>query len=252
LEDSSPTAVFENLAGAVKSFEGLTYAKVSEVKAQWPIVGRGDVYYGGTTYENTKGVGAHLSAAATRAETVNTPRVDALREKAPRPKENELLAVPVNKLYDRGTTVMMSANLLRERIGGPTIALHPEAAKNLGVEAGQLVNVSFNGVSGDAVVKFDDTISVGVALVPRSMGLSIREPIPASTCSKVECCYRTGPLARVVCQISVCHLCAADRVRLPDLVRTPGAGAHSIAHRSQPRRTPGSTAADCRCGETDL
>jgi NADH-quinone oxidoreductase subunit G len=188
LEGMSASAAFDNLASAVKSFEGLTYAKVSEVKAQWPIVGRGDVYYGGTTYENTKGVGAHLSAAATPAETVNTPRVDALRDKAPRPKENELLAVPVNKLYDRGTTVMMSANLLRERIGGPTIALHPEAAKNLGVEAGQLVNVSFNGVSGDAVVKFDDTISVGVALVPRSMGLSIREPIPAQVrvLTKVE------------------------------------------------------------------
>ena len=98
---------------------------------------------------------------------------------APRPKDKELLAVPVNKLYDRGTTVMMSADLLRDRIGGPTIALHPEAAKNLGLEADQLVNVSFNGVSGDARLKFDDTISVGVALVPRSMGLAIREPVPA-------------------------------------------------------------------------
>ncbi|MGZ9166411.1 MAG: molybdopterin dinucleotide binding domain-containing protein, partial [Anaerolineales bacterium] len=96
-----------------------------------------------------------------------------------RPKEKELLAVPVNKLYDRGTTVMMSAHLLRDRIGEPVIALHPDAAKALGVEAGQLVNVSFNGVSGEAVVKFDDTISVGVALVPRDMGLAIRDPVPA-------------------------------------------------------------------------
>ncbi len=42
-----------------------------------------------------------------------------------------------------------------------------------------MVNVSFNGISGDATVKLDDTISVGVALVPRSMGIAIREPIPA-------------------------------------------------------------------------
>jgi anaerobic selenocysteine-containing dehydrogenase len=107
-----------------------------------------------------------------------------LREAAQHPKANELLAVPVNKLYDRGTTVMMSAHLLRDRIGGPVIALHPDAAKNLGVEAGQLVNVSFNGVSGEAVVKFDDTISVDVALVPRSMGLAIREPVPAKVHSQ--------------------------------------------------------------------
>jgi anaerobic selenocysteine-containing dehydrogenase len=135
------------------------------------------MYYGGTTYENTMGLGAHLTSAAERGEAIDIPKVQ--REAAPRPKEKELLAVPINKLYDRGTTVMKSADLLRDRIGGPTIALHPDAAKNLGVEAGQLVNVSFNGVSGDALVKFDETISVGVALVPRSMGLAIREPIPA-------------------------------------------------------------------------
>ena len=112
----------------------------------------------------------------------------AKREAAPRPKENELLAVPVNKLYDRGTTVMMSANLLRDRIGSPTIALHPDAAKNLGVEAGELVNVSFDGVSGEARVKLDDTISVSVMLVPREMGFAIREPILAqvSVPAKVE------------------------------------------------------------------
>lgn len=179
LEGTSVTAVFEILADSIKSFEDLTYAKLSEVKPQWPIVGRGDMYYGGTTYENTMGMGAHLTAAAQRGETIDIPRLPAVRESPPRPKGKELLVVPVNKLYDRGTTVMMSANLLRDRIGGPSIVLHPESAKNLGVEAGQLVNVSFDGVSGDAVVKVDDTISVGVALVPRSMGLAIREPVPA-------------------------------------------------------------------------
>ena len=175
LEGKSVSAVFEKLAASVKSFEGLNYARVSEVKPQQPIVGRGDLYYGGTTYENTMGLGVHLTAASEKP--VSSPK--AQRETAPRPKENELLAVPVNKLYDRGTTVMMSANLLRERIGGPVVALHPEAAKHLGVEAGELVRISFDGVSGEAAVKLDETISVGVALVPRSMGFAIREPIPA-------------------------------------------------------------------------
>ena len=177
LEGNSVSAVFERLTASVRSFEGLTYAKISEVRPQWPIVGRGDMYYGGTTYENTMGLGAHLTSASGRGETVDLPRLE--REAAPRPRENELLAVPVNKLYDRGTTVMQSADLLRDWIGGPTISLHPDSAQNLGVEAGQLVNVSFDGVSGEARVKFDETISVGVMLVPREMGFAIREPIPA-------------------------------------------------------------------------
>lgn len=181
LEGTSVSAVFDILADSVKSFEGLNYAKLAEVRPQWPIVGRADLYYGGTTYENTQGMGAHLSAAAHRGETVRMQRVQreaALRLRsgqAPRPREKELLAVPITKLYDRGTTVM-SAELLHARIGQASVALHPDAAQTLGLEAGQLVNISFNGVSGEAVVRLDDTISVGVALVPRSMGLAIREP----------------------------------------------------------------------------
>jgi NADH-quinone oxidoreductase subunit G len=178
LEGKSPTAVFERLAASVNAFADLTYAKISQVRPQLPIVGRGDMYYGGTTYENTMGLGAHLAEAngTARGETVSIPSVE--RAKALRPKENELLAVPINKLYDRGTTVMQSADLLRDRIGHPTIALHPDAAKKLGVEAGQLVHLSFDGVSGEARVKLDDTISVSVVLVPREMGFAIHEPIP--------------------------------------------------------------------------
>ena len=167
------TALFEILAESVKPFEGLDYARLAEVKPQWPIVGRGDMYYGGTTYGNKQGLGVHLTSAAQRGETVRIPRVQ--KEAAPRPKEKELLAVPVTKLYDRGTTVK-SALLLDQRVGEPSVVLHPEAAKRLGVEAGQLVKISFNGVSGEALVQIDDTISAGVVAVPRSMGLAIREP----------------------------------------------------------------------------
>ena len=174
LEGSSPVRVFEKLAASVKDFEGLSYAKLAEVTEQWPIVGRGDLYYGGTTYENTQGLGVQLVSAAERGETVSIP--DVQKEAGLRPKEDELLAVPVTKLYDRGTTVA-SAELLNERIGEATIALHPDAAKKLGLEAGAKVKVSFDGVKGEAVVKIDETISAGVALIPRSMGLAIREPV---------------------------------------------------------------------------
>jgi NADH-quinone oxidoreductase subunit G len=174
LEGTSITASFDILTESVKSFEGLTYARLAEVKEQFPIVGRGDLYYGGTTYENTKGLGVQLSAAAMRGEKVSIPRVQ--REAVVRPKEKELLAVPVTKLYDRGTTVM-PAELLHERIGDLNVVLHPDAVKELGVAEGQTVNVSFNGTSGAAVVIVDETVPVGVALIPRSMGIAIREPV---------------------------------------------------------------------------
>ncbi len=183
-ENGSALVTFDRIALAVKDFAGLDHFKLAEVKAQWPIVGRGDMYYGGTTYENTQGLGVQLSTAAERGETVSLPKVQK-EAAALRPQENELLAVPVTKLYDRGLTVQ-SAELLNQRIGEATVSLHPEAAKRLGVEAGARVNISFDGVSGEAVVQIDETISAGVVLVPRSMGLAIREPVLARVLSLAE------------------------------------------------------------------
>jgi len=174
LEGSSPVLAFEKLAASVKDFAGLSYNKLAEVSEQWPIVGRSDLYYGGTTYENTQGLGVQLVSAAERGKTVSIPEVRS--EAGMRPKEDELLAVPVTKLYDRGVTVA-PAELLTAHIGDATIALHPEAARKLGLEAGAQVTVSFDGFNGEALVKIDETISTGVALVPRSMGLAIREPV---------------------------------------------------------------------------
>jgi NADH-quinone oxidoreductase subunit G len=176
LEGASVSAVFDILAHSIEAFADLNYARLAEVHGQWPIVGRGDLYYGGATYENTQGLGVQLVPAAQAGGTVRIPKVR--KEAALRPKEKELLAVPVNKLYDRGVTVS-PAELLDARIGEATVSLHPDAAQRLGLEAGRRVKVSFNGVSGEAVVKIDDTISTGVALVPRSMGIAIKEPVPA-------------------------------------------------------------------------
>ncbi len=176
LEGASPSIVFDYLATDVKSFEGLNYAKLAEVTEQWPIVGRGDLYYGGATYENKEGLGAQLTSAAGRGETYKLPA--ARRARSLRPKEGELLAVPVTKLYDQGQTVL-PAELLSERIGEPTVTLNPATAEALGAAAGEWVKLSWNGSQAEVRVRTDETISTGVALVPRSFGLAVREPVAA-------------------------------------------------------------------------
>ncbi len=176
LEGSSVSVVFDILANSLDAFADLSYEKLAEVHGQYPIVGRGDLYYGGTTYENTQGLGVQLVPIAQAGGAVHISKVR--KEAALRPKENELLAVPVNKLYDRGVTINPT-QLLNERIGEATIALHPSTAKGLGLEAGGQAKIKFDGVSADVLVKLDDTISTGVALVPRSMGLAIHEPVVA-------------------------------------------------------------------------
>ncbi len=176
LEGSSVSVVFDILASSLDAFTDLSYEKLAEVHGQYPIVGRGDLYYGGTTYENTQGLGVQLVPIAQAGGAVHISKIR--KEAALRPKENELLAVPVNKLYDRGVTVNPT-QLLDGRVGEAAITLHPSTAKNLGLEAGAQVKITFAGVKAEALLKLDDTISTGVALVPRSMGIAIREPVVA-------------------------------------------------------------------------
>jgi len=74
---------------------------------------------------------------------------------------------------------MMVAELLHQRIGEISVSAHPSAAMRLGLSAGQTVNVSFDGVSGEAVLKLDDTLDEKILLTPRSMGMAIYEPVAA-------------------------------------------------------------------------
>ena len=162
----------DKLAASVKAFSGLSYLKLAEVTAQWPIVGRGDLYYGGTTYENTQGLGVHL--ALTAGLPPDFGKDGQAKGKVLRPDEDQWLAVPVTRLYDRGITVLTSA-LLQPHIGEASFILNPQAAKSLGIQSGDLLKV--NGLEAQAVL--DETVPASVVLVPRSMGIPIAGPVVA-------------------------------------------------------------------------
>ena len=167
LEGRSASLVMDKIAASIKTFEGVSYGKLAEVSEQWPVVGRGDLYYGGTAYENKQGLGVVLALADLTPGPSPRRRGESIR-----PKENQWLAAPVTRLYDLGITVNTS-ELLKARIGEAYLVLHPEAAKKLGVEAGGQVEINGSRLE----VRLDATILAGVALVPRSMGVPIAEPM---------------------------------------------------------------------------
>ena len=72
------------------------------------------------------------------------------------------------------------AELLSQRIGEPSVTLNPATARELGAEAGELVKLAFNGTQAEVRVRTDEAVSTGVALVPRSFGLAVREPVAVS------------------------------------------------------------------------
>ena len=175
MESRIASKVMQRMAASVPDYAGITYMKLAEVVEQWPIVGRGDLYYGGTTYQNTRGLGAQLVPAAQRDQPVplgwsEPPVVDI--------PEDMLLAVPVTRLYDRGITVMPSI-LLHKRIPQPYLALNPLDASRLGAEEAATVEIILPNSTVLSTVKLDETVPPGVVLVPRSLGAPIDGPVPA-------------------------------------------------------------------------
>jgi NADH-quinone oxidoreductase subunit G len=172
LESKIASKVMAHIARVVPDYNGLTYQKLAEVTTQWPIVGRGDLYYGGTTYENTQGMGVQLQSGVEKgaAAPLAWPQLpEAL------PTGDGLLAVPVTRLYDRGQTVLPS-KLVHLRIPKPYVVLNPADARRLRLTGVETVQVTLNGTSTLAALQLDDNLPAGVVLVPRSLGMAIAGP----------------------------------------------------------------------------
>jgi NADH-quinone oxidoreductase subunit G len=168
LEGHSAARVMDRLAASTQAYERLSYRRLAEVTEQWPLVGRGDLYYGGTTYENKQGLGVQLEPMALRS--ISSPAGGS----SLRPDEDRWLAVPVTRLYDLGITVRTS-ELLRQRIDAAVILLNPEMAKTLEVDAGGQVELNGNRLEA----RLDASVPASVVLVPRSMGIPIHTPVAA-------------------------------------------------------------------------
>jgi len=170
LEGRSPLLVMNQMAANEPAFSGLSYAKLAEVTAQWPIIGRSDLFYGGTGYENKQGLGVTLALS-------EKPAIFDIRYSAIRPKEDELFAVPITKLYDNGTTVA-PAKLLEAHIARFNgVFVNPATAEKFGLLIGGQAAVSLNGLEVATRVFADESISTGVVLIPRSFGIPIKEPV---------------------------------------------------------------------------
>ena len=166
LKGRFPSIVFPQMVKETPGYEGLSYQKLAKVPEQWPVVGREDLYYGGTGYKNDQGVGVQLAPLGGELPT---------GAEAPQMPEAKLVAVPVTSLYDLGTTVSPST-VLHPRIPQPFIALNPKDAEAQKATDGMTVNISVNGAAATVVVRVSEQVPAGYALVPRSMGISITEP----------------------------------------------------------------------------
>ena len=102
--------IFVELAGTVAQYAGLSYQALSQTAEQWPPMGRADLYYGGTVYDNTGGLGVRYPAGAEQPGF--TPQVEWLP--APEPSIDGLRR-PARMLYQDGVLIRRS-NILAAHV----------------------------------------------------------------------------------------------------------------------------------------
>lgn len=173
LEKRSPALVFRKLGEVVPVFEGLDYSSLSELETQWPPVGGENLYFGGTAYSNSQGLGHQLELA----QRPERPDPNGAGRSAPVGR-GQLLLVPVTRLYDQGLTVRMT-ELLTPRLAGASLSLNPEEASRLGLREGDLAAVNWDGRQETLPVTLNTSIPDGVGLIPRSTGVGLEEPTAA-------------------------------------------------------------------------
>jgi NADH-quinone oxidoreductase subunit G len=174
IEGRYASLVMSHIANAISDYAGITYQKLAEVVKQWPIIGREDLYYGGTSYENSQGLGVQLVSGSQRGGEIPKVEVVAVVQENP---ENGLLAVPVTRLYDRGQ-MLLPSEVLYPRLPEAYVVLNPEDAEKLKAASGMTVQVNLNGTTATVLIHLDESVPPGHMLVPRSMGIPIYGPVP--------------------------------------------------------------------------
>jgi NADH-quinone oxidoreductase subunit G len=168
--------MFMVMAAHLPDYNDLSYAKLAETVPQRPIIGRSDLYYGGTAYDNRQGLGKQLSTSASRREKYGLPELAISDNQIPDPEKNEvLLAVPITLLYDRGA-VIEKTKLLNQRTPAGFILLHPATSEKKGLVDGEMAAITINGTDYPVMIKVDDSVSTSHVMVPSSLGIPLVHP----------------------------------------------------------------------------
>jgi NADH-quinone oxidoreductase subunit G len=175
--ETNPMRIFNRLVAKVPSFTGLNYRMLAEVTEQWPIVGRSDLYYGGTLYANQQGLGMQLSLPS-QMPALAWPQVP--EEKSP---EGVILGVPVTILFDQGQTIYRT-KLLHPRTPEAHLVMNPADVQRLNFTEGTTVRFNLDGRQYGAELRTSTNVPAGIALIPRSLGLPIQAPVGLEFVSK--------------------------------------------------------------------
>jgi hypothetical protein len=182
IEGRAPSLVFMRLAAETPDYAGIDYPKLAQVREQWPQIGRKDLYYGGTGYDNHQGMGVTLRPGVMSGSWVHDPAAQTVGAPLTSPnggsgalQDGEVWLLPISRLYDRGMTLLPNP-LLRARLTRPEVWLNPATAAAMQLENNDQIALLLEGERIGVQVKVDETLPAGVGLIPRSVGIPLTVP----------------------------------------------------------------------------
>ncbi len=173
---TSAAAVMLEITQKVEGWQGCRYSELSKVSKQFPDVGGTDLYYGGTSYKNTGGLGVQIASAA-ESGTINAGKVT-----LPKAEKSGMVAIPVTRLYNREAAFRPSeAEFMGGRVPESFVEINFTDAKQLGIKTGDSVTVSQKGAAPlRARAHVDGIAPVGAVIVPRNLAETAAPLLPVA------------------------------------------------------------------------
>lgn len=152
--------VFKELAKAARPYKDMDYRSLAQVVEQFPKVGGDDLYYGGTSYDNTAGIGQQWAVASEARKPKKPYDVPQLTPVA----SSGLPLIPIAHIYQPGALLRHSA-ILAGRMPQPQARLHPDDLRRLQITDGNTLSLQVNGRLESVAVCADPAAPVGLGLL---------------------------------------------------------------------------------------
>jgi len=173
----------QDLSHVVPRYATMNYPALAIVEKQFPDVGGGDLYYGGTAYTNEGGIGVQWP---TEAESGATPLAQPVDAQPPvKVPKGRLLIVPVRELYDRAPEFNASRHLMGTHVDAPYAVFNADDAKKFGLAHGDRAVITLEGQTVEVTARVNAATPAGVVLLPRHLSAEPTPPVPVAGTVKV-------------------------------------------------------------------
>jgi NADH-quinone oxidoreductase subunit G len=174
--------VADEVSRTVPGYNKTSYTSLELTRKSWGRQPNEAVYYDGTSYENSEGVGVQIAALADNRSGMFTLSFRAPEPVAPDAQYPYTLLTPV-RAYDGGD--WMRGSKLEKRLPPAHVILSVPDAQQLGVGIGERVRVESSAGALELPAQIDAGLAAGVVLLPLVRGASAAAII-------------TGPQTRVM------------------------------------------------------